>query len=71
MRWKTGYDKSDGDEPDEAFVEATSPVSAVRRLREAIGTDTDVLYVLPDANDDLQGEQTYEDFLTDPNSSAR
>ncbi|WIB34346.1 hypothetical protein [Curtobacterium sp. MCSS17_005] len=70
MRFTTAYVPGDDDEPELAGVEATDAVEAVGRLREVVGTDTDVLYVLPDTADRPNDAVTYETFLQDPEPPA-
>lgn len=68
VRWRAAYQAGDDDQPETALIEASSPVDAIGRLREVVGTDTDVLYVMPaerrSRSSDTDG--TYEDFLSDP-----
>lgn len=61
---------NDDDEPEVAGVEAPSAVEAVSRLREVVGTETDVLYVIPDTTADESQAATYEAFLHDPDAEA-
>jgi hypothetical protein len=68
MRWNAGYVPEDDGDAEVAGVEAATAADAVARLREVVGTETDVLYVIPDpiaAQDD-----TYEAFLRDPNAAG-
>lgn len=69
MRFTTAYIPDDDNPPDTAAVEAPDAVEAVARLREVVGSDTDVLYVLPDPiSADGEHGTTYEAFLHDPGS---
>lgn len=70
MRFSTAYIPGDDDEPELAGVEAPDAANAVARLREVVGTDTDILYVIPDsANTDAVDGMTYEAFLHEPGSA--
>jgi hypothetical protein len=53
-----------------AGVEAATAIDAVTRLREVVGTETDVLYVIPDAVTGQDDAETYEAFLQDPNAGT-
>lgn len=68
MRWNTGYESGEDGELEHAAVEASSAADAINRLREVVGSDTDVIFVVPDAAD-IPDEDTYQDFLNGPNSS--
>ena len=65
MRWRTGYEPDGDNDPEEAIVEASTSADALHRLREVVGTDTDVIYVIPGPADAEATGVTYEDFLTD------
>lgn len=71
MRFSTAYVPGDDNEPEAAGVEAPDAVAAVARLREVVGPDTDVLYVLPTTTSTGHGEggMSYEAFLQDPGSA--
>jgi len=69
VRWNAGYVPEDDNEPEVAGVEAATAIDAVARLREVVGTETDVLYVLPDAAATHDDPETYEAFLQDPNTT--
>lgn len=71
VRWSAGYVPNDDDEPKVAGVEAPNAIEAVSRLREVVGTDTDVLYVLPDPiiPKAVDGA-TYDAFLHDPDAAT-
>ncbi|WP_146239620.1 hypothetical protein [Curtobacterium sp. MCSS17_011] len=47
MRWRTGYEPDGDNDPEEVIVEASTSADALHRLREVVGTDTDVIYVIP------------------------
>ncbi|MBF4613879.1 hypothetical protein [Curtobacterium sp. VKM Ac-1376] len=68
MQWNAGYVPDDDSEPVVAGVEADTPIEAVARLREVVGTETDVLYVLPDPAAHRDDTETYESFLGGPNT---
>jgi hypothetical protein len=68
MRWNTGYDPDDDGELQVAGVEAAMARDAVSRLREVVGTETEVLYVLQDPVPAPDDTETYEAFLQDPNA---
>ncbi|MCS6586941.1 hypothetical protein NYQ25_18385 [Curtobacterium flaccumfaciens pv. flaccumfaciens] len=68
MRWNAGYVPEDDGTPEVAGVEAASAIDAVARLRDVVGTETDVLYVIPDPIDDQGDDETYEAFLQDSNA---
>ena len=65
VRWRTGYEPDGDNDPEEAIVEASTSAVALHRLREVVGTDTDVIYVIPERGDTEASGATYEDFLTD------
>lgn len=71
MRWNAGYVPDDDSDPEVAGVEAATSIEAVARLREVVGTDTDVLYVIPDAaSTEYDDDATYEAFLRSPNTAS-
>ena len=70
MRWNAGYVPDDDSDPEVAGVEAATSIEAVARLREVVGTDTDVLYVIPDAAATEDDDATYEAFLRSPNAAS-
>ncbi|MBT1631529.1 hypothetical protein [Curtobacterium flaccumfaciens] len=70
MRWSAGYVPDDDEAPEVAAVEAATAIDAVTRLREVVGTETDVLYVIPDPVTGQDGAETYEAFLQDPNAAT-
>ncbi|WIE85103.1 hypothetical protein [Curtobacterium sp. MCPF17_021] len=70
MRWNTGYDPDDDGELQVAGVEAATARDAVSRLREVVGTETEVLYVLQDPVPAQDDTETYEAFLQDPNAAS-
>ncbi|MBF4616404.1 hypothetical protein [Curtobacterium sp. VKM Ac-1376] len=70
MRWNAGYVPEDDGELEVAGVEAATAIDAVSRLREVVGTDTDVLYVIPDPVAEQDDAETYEAFLHDPNTAT-
>ncbi|QZQ55561.1 hypothetical protein KZI27_01440 [Curtobacterium sp. TC1] len=65
MRWSTGYEPDEDGTIEHAAVEAPSAAAAVHRLRDIVGADTDVIYVVPDTTTPTPVEDTYADFLTD------
>jgi hypothetical protein len=67
VRWNAGYVPEDDSEPEVAGVEAATAIDAAARLREVVGTETDVLYILPDTTAADDDAETYETFLQDPN----
>jgi hypothetical protein len=72
VRWNAGYVPEDDDAPEVAGVEAATAIDAVARLREVVGTETDVLYVIPNTGGAEQGDaDTYEAFLHDPNAASQ
>jgi len=69
VRWSAGYVPNGDDEPEVAGVEAPNAIEAVSRLREVVGTHTDVLYVLPDPiSPQAVDGATYDAFLHDPDA---
>ncbi|WIE82836.1 hypothetical protein [Curtobacterium sp. MCPF17_021] len=70
MRWNTGYDPDDDGELQVAGVEAATARDAVSRLREVVGTETEVLYVLQNPVPAQDDTETYEAFLQDPNPAS-
>ncbi|PZE63782.1 hypothetical protein DEJ27_17130 [Curtobacterium sp. MCPF17_018] len=70
MRWNTGYDPDNDGELQVAGVEAATARDAVSRLREVVGTETEVLYVLQDPVPAQDDTETYEAFLQDPNAAS-
>lgn len=70
MRWNTGYDPDDDGELQVAGVEAATARDAVSRLREVVGTEAEVLYVLQDPVPAQDDTETYEAFLQDPNVAS-
>ncbi|QQD77906.1 hypothetical protein I8920_16070 (plasmid) [Curtobacterium sp. YC1] len=69
MQWNAGYVPDDDSEPALAGVEASTATEAVARLREVVGTETHVLYVVPDPSAQRDDAETYEAFLRDPNAA--
>jgi hypothetical protein len=67
VRWNAGYVPEDDGQLEVAGVEAATVSDAVSRLREVVGTETDVLYVIADPVAGHDSE-TYEAFLQDPNA---
>lgn len=57
-------------DPEVASVEAPTATEAVSRLREVVGTRTDVPYVLPGPPADESQGPTYEAFLHDPDAAS-
>ncbi|MBF4616209.1 hypothetical protein [Curtobacterium sp. VKM Ac-1376] len=51
-------------------MEAATAIDAVTRLREVVGTETDVLYVVPNPVAEQDDAETYEAFLQDPNAAT-
>lgn len=70
MRWNAGYIPEDDGELEVAGVEAATAIDAVNRLREVVGTETDVLYVIPGPGVANDNAETYEAFLQDPNAAT-
>jgi hypothetical protein len=70
VRWNAGYVPDDDGELEVAGVEAATAIDAVTRLREVVGTETDVLYVIPDAVTGQDDAEAYEAFLQDPNAGT-
>jgi hypothetical protein len=71
VRWNAGYVPEDDDAPEVAGVEATSAIDAVARLRDVVGADADVLFVIPDPMTAEQDDaDTYEAFLQDPDAAS-
>ncbi|QZQ53617.1 hypothetical protein KZI27_00575 (plasmid) [Curtobacterium sp. TC1] len=60
----------DDAEPAVAGVEAASAIEAVTRLRDVVGTHTDVLYIVPDPIIGMPQDATYETFLHDPDTPS-
>lgn len=69
MRWNAGYESDADGELEHAVVEAPSAADAASRLREVVGTHTDVVFVVPDEASPSP-ETTYEDFLEDPGTAT-
>lgn len=69
VKWNAAYRPEDSDATEHAAVEATDATQAVSRLREIVGTETDVLYVLPDTSSAGDSTDSYEAFLHDPDAN--